>query len=239
MKTLAGFAAMAALVALASGCSLWRPADPHVSPVGFFDLHVCNWPDRPLFFKAVFSSIRFEQLQSVDVFRPDGKPLLSFQLDQFRTVRKPGKPVKRVHLVDIPVPVDATDGWYTARIRTRDGREYVARDHIELRRLGMVAGATEPVNLATTTSIPRELRWTPVPGASYYVAFVYDLWNNNKVIFESPRVTVPRVVLPPGVLEPGGAYEWRVNARDRFEDHEYGDFNHGSLSEEFRFNTPD
>jgi len=225
------------LLVLAS-CATWQAPDPHVTPVGFFDLHVCNWPDRPLFFKAVFSTTRFEEVDNVTVFSPAGRALFEFNLGQYKVVRKPGKPLKRVHLVDIPVPPDAANGWYTARVRTRDGREYIARDRVQIRRLGMVSGAVAPPDESTPPIVPAELRWSPVPGTKFYVVFIYDRFDDNKVVFESPRVTEPRAIVPARILQPGGAYAWRVNARDRFEDHEFGDFNHGSLSPEFHFNTP-
>ena len=38
--------------------------DSHYSSVGFFDIHVCNWPDRPLFFLAVFSTYNFNDISN-------------------------------------------------------------------------------------------------------------------------------------------------------------------------------
>ncbi len=46
-------------LALLAGAAIARSAgvvplqaDPHRNEVGFFDMHVCNWPDQPLFFLA-------------------------------------------------------------------------------------------------------------------------------------------------------------------------------------------
>jgi hypothetical protein len=33
--------------------------DPHRNEMGFFDIHVCNWPERPQFLKVLFSTTRF------------------------------------------------------------------------------------------------------------------------------------------------------------------------------------
>jgi len=228
------------VVTLVSACSLlpW-PSDPHVTEAGFFDMHVCNWPERPLFFKMVFSTTRSEQLQDVQIFAPDGAPLARFNLDQFKIVRRPGKPVKHVYLMDVDVPSGAQDGWYTAHIRTRDGRTHIARDHIVIRTMGQPGETVQPEDDSVQTVPPRELSWSPVPGARYYIVYVHDRWEDDRLIYESPRLTVPRLIIPPGILRPGGFYQWRVNVRDRVEDREYGDFNHGSLSPFYLFSVQD
>jgi len=141
--------------------------DRHVTAVGFFDMHVCNWPERPLFFKALFSSIHYEQLRDIQVFTPDGQPLLRFDLAQFRTATRPGKPVKRVCLVDVPVPPGAQDGWYTAQIRTADGRVHLAMDRLEIRRMAQATGGVMPAHESMLAAPPRQLSWEPVPGAHH------------------------------------------------------------------------
>jgi hypothetical protein len=57
-----------------------RNDDPHYTDSGFFDMHVCNWPDRAIFFMVLFSSIRYDTIRAVDVFTPRGKPLTSLDL---------------------------------------------------------------------------------------------------------------------------------------------------------------
>ncbi|MGD2054983.1 MAG: hypothetical protein PVG45_12860, partial [Gammaproteobacteria bacterium] len=41
--------------------------DPHYTPAGFFDIHVCNWPDRELFFMPLFSTVRYDEITALDV----------------------------------------------------------------------------------------------------------------------------------------------------------------------------
>jgi hypothetical protein len=231
-----------------TGCAVSRPAapnvsplqpDPHYTPAGFFDGHVCQWPERPLFFKWLVSSTQYDQLDKIEVFSPGGKLLGRFDLSQFRVTKHPGKPEKRMYLVDTPVPENAPDGWYYAMIRTKSGQTYQARDHIEIGKLVMAGDGVAPANDATLTVPPRELAWGVVPGARYYQAFVHDAWNDEKLIYQSPLLTQPRVTLPAGLLKPDGVYLWRVHSRDMNGDPKYGDFNLGSLSAFVSFSVQD
>ena len=52
--------------------------DPHYTEVGFFDIHVCNWPDRPPFIMALFSTLDFENITKVSVHTPSGDLLGDF-----------------------------------------------------------------------------------------------------------------------------------------------------------------
>ena len=52
--------------------------DPHYTPAGFFDIHVCNWPGRELFFMSLLSTPRYDEVEQVEVFFPNGS--LSFLL---------------------------------------------------------------------------------------------------------------------------------------------------------------
>ena len=70
--------------------------DPHYTDVGFFDIHVCNWPDQPAFFMSLFSTTKFDLLKEIRVFKPDGDVLVTLGLDRYNLVQKPGKPEKRV-----------------------------------------------------------------------------------------------------------------------------------------------
>lgn len=45
--------------------------DPHYTPTGFFDVHVCNWPEKPRFLMALFSTQYFDEVAKVPVFAPD------------------------------------------------------------------------------------------------------------------------------------------------------------------------
>jgi len=230
---------LAACTGLTGNTRTVTSADPHRTPAGFFDMHVCNWPDRPLFFKLVFSSVHYEQLQSIEAFTPDNTSVARFDLKHYKTVTKPGKPVKRVYITDVPVPANAQSGWYTARIQTKDGHQYTARDHLEIRRMDQALGPVSPADNSVLPTAPRELTWTPVNGAHHYLVFIHDRWDGDRLIYTSPEMLVPRLVLPPGLLKPGGDYIWRINTRDRKEDYEYGDFNHGSLTPFFSFSVED
>jgi len=238
-RPIAGLLAILAFTLVTACSTLPWVHDPHVTAAGFFDMHVCNWPERPLFFKLVFSSARFDLLQDVQVFTPDHELLARFDLDQYKTVNRPGKPLKRVYLVDIPVPPNARNGWYTARIRTRDGQTLIARDRIEIRQMEQAVVGVLPEDESVHAVPPRELSWAPVAGARYYMVFIHDRWDSDRLIYESPRLAEPRLILPPGIVQPGGAYRWRVNTRDRHEDREFGDFNHGSLSQLHSFSIQD
>lgn len=231
-----------------SGCTASQPKepgvitslpDPHYTPVGFFDGHVCLWPDRPLFFKWLFSSTQYEQLDKIEIFSPSGDLLGKINLDQYRLVKRSGKPDKRVYLIDTPVSANATDGWYYATIRTKGGQTYQARDLIKIGKLHMASAGMMPAADATLPVPPRELVWAPVPDATYYQVFVHDAWDNDKQIYQSTLLSKPRVNLPVGLIQAGGAYLWRVHSRDMNGDPEYGDFNLGSLGAFVRFSVQD
>jgi hypothetical protein len=215
------------------------PLDPHYTPAGFFDGHVCQWPERPLFFKWIFSSSQYEQLEEITIYSPAGDVLGKFDLSHYRLVKQPGKSDKRMYLVDTPISENAPDGWYFAMIQTKNGHTYQARDHIEIGPLAMAGAGMLPENEAVLTQPLRELSWKEVPGAKYYQVFVHDVWNDEKLIYQSPHVTEPRVTLPNDLIKPGGAYLWRVHSRDMNGDPEYGDFNLGSLSVFVSFSVQD
>ena len=44
-----------------------RLQDPHRNAAGFFDIHVCNWPERELFFMSLFSTPRYDEVEQVEV----------------------------------------------------------------------------------------------------------------------------------------------------------------------------
>ena len=234
--------------AMLTGCAVSRPEvpktssplpDPHYTQAGFFDGHVCQWPDRPLFFKWLVSSTQYVQFDKIEIFSPGGELLGRFDLSQYRVAKRRGKPDKRMYLMDTPVPENAQDGWYYALLRTKSGQTYQARDHIKIGKQVMAGAGIDPANNATLPVPPRELAWGEVPGARYYQAFIHDAWNDEKQIYQSPLLTQPRVTLPPGLIKPGGVYLWRVHSRDMNGDPEYGDFNLGSLSAFIIFSVQD
>jgi hypothetical protein len=228
------------LVCLATACAhpgepmQARAADPHYTEAGFFDMHVCHWPDRPVFFMFVFSTTRFQEVERVSVFYPNGQSLADLDLERYRIINKPGKPEKRVFITQLPLPTGTPDGWYRADIALKNGKTYQARDRIAIHVLPLPNGQV-PASSDTAVALPTELRWQPVPGATHYQVYIKDMWNGGQEIFSSKVLSTPRLALPPDLLKPGGYYRWRVNARDVHEHPELGDFNHGSLSEELEF----
>lgn len=93
---------------------------------------------------------------------------------------------------------------------------------------------TQPIPDASDVPASIELRWDPIPGAKYYEVFLRDDWAGTEAT-ASGVLTEPRFVPPQGMLQPGGAYVWRIHARDSNGNVLLGDFNHGSLSQEMSF----
>jgi len=202
--------------------------DPHYVAPGFFDLHVCHWPNRPLFFMALFSTTQFAVLASVEVFDAKNKTLGTLDLKKFEVVKNKQGQEKRVFISHFDVGPGAPDGWYTATIRMHDGAVFVARDLVQVQTMPM-PGGFQPANHAQLDAVPTELRWNAIPGARYYQVTIRDAWVNDQRIFKSKLLTEPRAVLPPDLLRPSGSYTWRVHARDVNEDKALGDFNLGTM----------
>jgi hypothetical protein len=208
----------------------------HHTDAGFFDIHVCNWPDRPVFLMALFSTTRFSEIREVAVFDPAGHKLAELDPNRYRLVQSPGKPEKRVFIANINLPQNPADGWYSTQVTMRSGERYGARDYVAIGKLARAANMI-PANGAENVPLPRELTWDPIPGAKFYQVFIKDLWDGERLIFTSPMLDSAQLVLPPGLLQPGGAYAWRVHARDVNDDPVLGDFNLGSLSAELKFSV--
>ncbi|MCG6872038.1 MAG: hypothetical protein LJE84_07075 [Gammaproteobacteria bacterium] len=211
-------------------------ADPHRNEVGFFDIHVCNWPDRPPFFYSLFSTTKFADVSDIAVHYPDGRLLTHLRLDRYRLVQRKGKPEKRVFMLQTQLPAEAPDGWYTARVTTRDGKIHIARDYVIIALMAQ-AQLTNPPPGAEGVALPSKLEWTAIPGARHYQVWLRDKWDDGRVILTSRLLDEPRLVLPPGLVKPGGWYEWRVHARDVNEHVLLGDFNNGSLSMDSEFSV--
>jgi len=211
--------------------------DPHRNELGFFDMHICNWPDRPLFFKSLFSTTKFKDIETMAVFAPGGRKLADLNLEKFKQIRKKGKPEKRVFMIDSDVPVNSGDGWYYIVVKTKDGKEYRARDYVVMNRIDR-AGGLEPADEAEDVKMPKELKWAAVPGASHYKVFLRDGFENTMVL-DSKMVQEPRIALKPGLLKPGGYYTWKIHARDVNENIILGDFNSGSVNKRAGFSVVD
>jgi len=204
-------------------------ADPHYGPAGFFDIHVCNWPGRPLFLMPLFSTPRYAEIQSVEVLTPDGELLTGLDPARFRTIKRDKQPDKRVFIQQLDVPVDAADGWYSARTTLSNGDVFITRDYVILQSLPQ-AGGQVPAHEEQLAEIPAKLVWEPVPGANFYQVFIRDLWNEDQLIHTSKLLTRPELELPPGLLHKGGMYSWVIHARDTNGHILLGDFNHGSMN---------
>ncbi|MFV1973091.1 MAG: hypothetical protein ACC648_05165, partial [Thiohalobacterales bacterium] len=188
-----------------------QTVDPHYNEAGFFDIHVCNWPDRPVFFMPLFSTTQGDAVRSIEVLTPDNRPLVQLDLSRFRSIEQKNKPDKRVFINQINIPPEATDGWYSARITLNDGRRFTAKDYVAISRLAQ-AGGQVPADGAEV-ALPDALRWQPVPDASFYQVFIRDLWDDDRLIYTSKLIERPELALPPGLLKPGGYYSWIIHAR--------------------------
>lgn len=204
-------------------------SDPHYTKIGFFDVHLCNWPDRPPFYMALFSSARYQDITTVHVFFPNGKLAGDLDMNRYLTVVSPGKPEKHVFITQLPLSNEATDGWFSATITTQDGQEFSAKDYV-VHTLMAFVHETKPTSGQEVARPPAELSWSPSAGATHYQITLRDEWDDGRVIFISPLVTESKVTMPPGLLKQGGRYNWVIHARDSNGSILLGDFNHGSLS---------
>jgi hypothetical protein len=212
--------------------------DTHYSDVGFFDIHVCNWPDRQLFFMPLFSTTRYDDIEKIDVMDPDGRPLVQLDLSRYRVIKQKNRKEKHAFINQLEVPEASKDGWYTARITLSNGDVHTASDYVRISALGR-AGGHRPGHNEETAGPPAELRWDPVPGAGFYQVFIRDQWDDDRLIHTSKLLSEPVLTLPPGLVESGGMYSWIIHSRDVNEDPLLGDFNQGSLSKPVAFSVSD
>lgn len=208
--------------------------DPHRTEAGFFDIHVCNWPDRPPFYLALFGTEQFNEITSIDITTPDNKKVGSLNLKKFTSTKKKNKPERRVFLTQLAIPDNTINGWYTAKIHFKNKPPQTAKDFI-IHQLIARAGEHNPKNDAEDIPNPKHLKWKKIPGANFYKVFIKDMWNNEKLIHSSKLLDKNSYELPKGLLKSGGYYAWRVHARDLNEHVHLGDFNTGSLSKWVEF----
>ncbi len=209
--------------------------DPHYNQIGFFDIHLCNWPERPNFFKVLFSSEKYKQIDSMNIYTPDEKLLISLDKQNFKTMKRKNKPDKRLYMVDIDVPDIASTGWYRIDVKTNTGKVHSAEDYVVMTRLDKVT-EMQPSGEDKEFSIPINLQWTPVPGAQFYQVFVRDAWT-GKMVYQSKLINTNKIKIPDEKLVPGGYYSWAVHARDTNEHILLGDFHMGSISNKIFFNV--
>lgn len=210
--------------------------DPHYTPAGFFDIHICNWPDRELFFMPLFATTRYSEVTGIEVRHPDGNTLIPLNLRKFKVLKPKGKPEKHVFITQIDVPDGASDGWYSATISLADGTKFTAKDYVLVSRLPRPS-AINPPDGAEQIPVPEQLTWSAVGQGSYYQVFIRDVWDDSKLIYTSKLLREPELAVPPGLLQPDGLYSWKIHARDTTEDVLLGDFNKGSMSRGATFST--
>jgi len=209
------------------------PQDPHRNEAGFFDIHVCNWPKRPLFFMALFSTTRFSELVSVEILDPDNRHIGYLDITRYRPVNNASTPEKRAFISQFDVPADAADGWYQSVVTLKDGSRHRARDFVVVHSMDRPL-AINPPDAAENIARPKLLQWQAVAGAKYYQVFIRDEWE-GKLVYESGLLARNELAVPDELLVAGGYYSWIIHARDINESVLLGDFNHGSLSPSMTF----
>lgn len=205
----------------------------HYTSAGFFDIHVCNWPNRQPFFLAVFSSLKFNDIDSIEVFLPDNKKLGNLNLKKFRIIQTKDKKEKHVFLKQFEIPQGTINGWFYTKVKMKNGEVVTAKDYVVIEKLGR-ASVSYPDLSKTLTTPPKKFKWVKVPGAHYYQVFIKDRWE-SKLIFSSKLLTKPELHIPRDLLIKGGLYTLQIHARDTNEHQLLGDFNHGSLTDKMEF----
>lgn len=211
--------------------------DLHYSDIGFFDIHVCNWPNRNNFFKIVFSSEKYSVIDSMKIYTPENMLLTSMDKSKFITIHRKNKPDKRAYIYDLDVTDKASSGWYNIIVKAKNGKEYQAKDYVLLNRLSR-ATSMHPSDPDKEIKLPITLKWNPVAGTQHYQVFVRDEWT-GKLMYKTKLINKNKVSIPKGKLEPGSFYSWVVHARDVNEHVLLGDFNMGSMSKKAFFSTAD
>lgn len=208
--------------------------NPHYNKIGFFDMHVCNWPNQPLFFLSLFSTTKYNAIKKIEVFDNHHRLLGQLNLNKYRVdmLKNPTRE-KHVFINHLAIPKTSGNGWYSSRVYLKDGSVYSAKDYVIIYKMERATGL-RPAENETLKTLPTTFRWLPIPGAKYYRIFIKDIWS-DKTIYKSEFLTKPELTLPKNILKHDGDYCWRVHARDTNESVLLGDFNHGSLTKCFEF----
>ena len=212
--------------------------DPHRAKSGFFDIHICNWPDRPPFYLALFGTEQYEDISSIEISSPDNQPIGSLDLQRFTVTKKDDKTERHVFLSQLSIAENNSDGWYTATINFHNRPSQTAQDFIIHQTLSRATGFQPEADSEDIVS-PRTLTWKAIDGATYYKVFIKDMWNGDVIIHSSNLLESNSFDVPEGLLQSGGYYAWRVHARDLNEHIQLGDFNIGSLSHWVEFSVAD
>jgi len=207
--------------------------DLHYSKVGFFDIHVCNWPDRPLFFMTLFSTYNFKDISNIEVFSPDNSSIGQLDLNKYRLFTDKNKKEKRVFIKQFELPIKAKNGWYYTNVKLKDGTTIVAKDYVIIDKLN-ISKISKPNIERELKSIPKSFILNENKGAQYYQAFIHDKWD-SKLIYKTKLLNKPEIHVPDNLLKKGGIYSIQIHARDTNGHNLLGDFNHGSLSKKIEF----
>lgn len=207
--------------------------DLHYSSAGFFDIHVCNWPDRPLFFMALFSTYNFNDISNILVFSPDNKIISELNLKQYRLFKDKNNKEKRVFINRFKIPAKAKNGWYYTKVNLKDGSTITAKDYVIIDKLN-IAKISSPDIKKTLTTIPKSFILKKTKGVKYYHAFIRDSWD-SKLIYKTKLINKPEIHIPDNLLEKGGVYTIQIHSRDTNGHQLIGDFNHGSLTNKIEF----
>ncbi len=133
------------------------------------------------------------------------------------------------------IPDSATAGWYSIKVKTADGKEYLARDYVPMVRIKRVTDMA-PSSEDSSFPLPVTLTWSKAPGAGFYMVFIRDEWT-GEMVFETKLISENSIRIPEGKLLPGGYHSWMVHARDLNEHILLGDFHMGSMSKKAFFNV--
>ncbi len=210
------------------------PVDEHYTGKGFFDIHVCNWPQRPLFLLALFSTKYFDDIKTIKIISPDDSLLGYLDLTKYRQFKTQHKELKKAFMKQFELPINPVDGWYKAEITLKDNSVLIAKDKVQHKTMPM-AKVYSPENHAENINLPQKLSWNKIDTAGFYQVFIRDIWNDGKLIFQSTLLQQNFLAIPEGLLKKGGIYSWRIHVRDVNGDVISGDFNHGSLSPKLMF----
>ena len=215
-----------------------KEQDHHYTDKGFFDIHVCNWPNKPLFLMGLFSTTDFNDISSVEIYTPDNISIGSLDLNKFRQFKNKKNQLKKAFINQFNLPKKTTDGWYKATITLKNNKVIHAKDFVQHETMPLPVG-TSPSNKSENIKLPSSLHWDKIKSAKFYKIYIKDLWLDGKLIYESKLLTDNMLVLPKNLIKNGGYYSWAIHARDINEDIKLGDFNHGSLSHKMTFSVED
>lgn len=201
--------------------------DLHYTPAGFFDVHVCNWPEKGVFYMLVFSTVKYDDIKHVDFFNVDGKRLGAVDWNAYRL--HPKLKDKRIYIINTGLTDSPKDGWFRASIQMKDGKTIPSKDYVIHGSMGF-ANNLAPMDGSVLNEAPSTFTWMPPAGSTHWVVTIRDVWDNDAVVYTSNALTKPTLTLPDGILKKGGVYAWRVHSRDGNGNILLGDFNHGSMS---------